>query len=255
MKYIKKHQALRMIIPWLVPLLLIFFWYEATLHPSDTLLLPSPSEVVDRAIAMLKTGELQNYIFVSTKRAFMGFFIGGLIGFVLGLINGLSVTINLFFNTTVQMLRNIPALAIIPLMIIWFGIGEEMKVILVAFGVFFPIYANTYHGIKSVDQDLLEMGSVYGFSRFSMFKNIIFPSALSSILVGVRLSLGIMWLVLIAAETVATDAGIGYMAMTARGLMQMDKVVLSIILYALLGKLSDVLASIVEKRCLRWKKI
>jgi sulfonate transport system permease protein len=138
-------------------------------------------------------------------------------------------------------------------MIVWFGIGEKMKVLLVAFGVFFSVYINTRHGIRSIDKKLIEMGRVYGFSRFSTFKNIILPGSALSIMVGVRMALGIMWLVLIAAETIATDKGIGYMAMMARSLMQMDKVVLSIILYALLGKLSDAAAGALERALFKWR--
>jgi sulfonate transport system permease protein len=139
-------------------------------------------------------------------------------------------------------------------MIIWFGIGERVKVYMVAFGVFFPIYINTYHGIKSIDKGLMEMGAVYGLRRLRIFTDIILPGALPSILVGVRLSLGTMWLLLIASEQIATDAGIGYMAMSARELLQMDKIVLAIILYAILGKLSDASATLLERKLIRWRE-
>jgi sulfonate transport system permease protein len=152
------------------------------------------------------------------------------------------------------MLRTIPVLAAISLMIIWFGIGERVKVYMVSFGVFFPIYINTYHGIKTIDKGLMEMGAVYGLSRFRIFTDIILPGALPSILVGVRLSLGTMWLLLIASEQIATDAGIGYMAMSARELLQMDKIVLAIILYAILGKLSDASATWLERKLIRWRE-
>jgi sulfonate transport system permease protein len=135
---------------------------------------------------------------------------------------------------------------------VWFGIGEEAKLFLVSLGVFFPVYLNTFHGIRSVDPGLIEMGKVYGLSRWSLYKDIILPGALPSILVGIRYALGIMWLTLIVAETVAADAGIGYMAMNAREFMQMDVIVLSILLYALLGKLSDTIAKWLERRWLRW---
>ena len=253
MKIINKH-LWKNIFSWMLPIGLILIWYLVTSFGGTKLRFPTPQAVVVRGIGMLKTGELQSYILVSTERALLGFLLGGIIGFVLGLITGLSVKANILLNTTIQMFRNIPVLAIIPLAIAWFGVGERLKIYLVAFGTFFPIYANTFHGIQSVDKDLLEMGKVYGLSKGSIFRRIIFPSALSSILVGVRLSLGIMWLVLIAAETVATDAGIGYMAMTARGLFQMDKVVLSIVLYAILGKISDVIAVGLESTFLRWRK-
>src|SRR5699024_2360107 len=119
------------------------------------------------------------------------------------------------------------------LVILWFGIDETSKIFLVALGVLFPVYINTYHGIRSVDKDLIEMGRAYGLKGKSLFWSVILPGAMSSVLVGIRFSLGVMWLTLIVAETISTHAGIGYMAMNAREFMQMDIIVLSIVLYAL----------------------
>jgi sulfonate transport system permease protein len=246
----KRYEVL---LQWLLPILLIITWYIATNTGSNNTIFPSPVKVLNRAIIMIKNGQLLEYTSVSAKRAIIGFVIGGGIGFLLGLINGMWRISDITLNTTLQMLRNIPVLALISLMIVWFGIGEKVKIIMVAFGVFFPLYINTYHGIKSLDKGLIEMGRVYGLKGFSLFRNVILPGALASVLVGIRLSLGTMWLILIAAETIAADAGIGYMAMTARELMQMDKVVLSIIIYALLGKLSDVIASALERKLLKWR--
>lgn len=150
------------------------------------------------------------------------------------------------------MLRNIPSLAIIPLFIMWFGIGEGAKIFLVVFGTLFPVYLNTYHGIKSVDSGLIEMGRNYGLSRWGLLRYIILPGATSSTLVGVRYALGVAWIVLIVAETIAASSGIGYLAMNAREFLRTDVVVLSIVLYAILGKLTDWLARLAETRWLRW---
>jgi sulfonate transport system permease protein len=244
----------KLLVPWIVPILLIVWWYFATRGGSNTTIFPAPSKVVDRSLDMIGSGQLQEYTLVSAKRALTGLLIGGSIGLVLAFLTGLIKPVDIALNTSIQMLRTVPVLASISLMIIWFGIGEQVKIYMVALGVFFPIYINTYHGIINVDKGLIEMGKVYGLNWFQLFTQIIFPSALSSLLVGLRLSLGTMWLILVAAETIATDAGIGYMAMSARELMQMDKVVLSIIIYALLGKLSDAIASLLEKILLRWKR-
>ncbi|MCK1995410.1 aliphatic sulfonate ABC transporter permease SsuC [Peribacillus muralis] len=240
-------------ISWIVPLILLVTWQMLSLWGVlSERILPAPTEVLQAGAALLETGDLAEYIGISAKRAFIGFLIGGIIGFVLGLLNGISNIAETLFDTSLQMLRNIPHLALIPLVILWFGIEEEAKIFLVALGVLFPIYLNTFHGVKSVDKDLIEAARVYGLHGFSLFWNVILPAALPSILVGIRFSLGIMWVTLIVAETISANSGIGYMAMNAREFMRMDVVVLSILLYALLGKISDVFAKIVEKRCLKW---
>ncbi|WP_043930349.1 aliphatic sulfonate ABC transporter permease SsuC [Bacillus sp. EB01] len=240
-------------IPWVIPTLFLILWQllgSLGILPKE--ILPTPFEVIKGTIRLAEDGSLYEYIWISTKRAFIGFFIGGFIGFILGLINGLIPLASKLLDTSIQMIRTIPHLALIPLVILWFGIGEDAKIFLVALGVAFPIYLNTYHGIRNVDKGLIEMGKVYGLKGFPLFWNILLPGALPSILVGVRYALGIMWMSLIVAETIASDTGIGYMATSAREFMQMDIVILSIILYALLGKLSDVLALGLEKKWLKW---
>lgn len=239
--------------PWLLPLLILALWHILTTAgwiKASTL--PTPAAVWRTFVGTLRSGELGHNLGISALRALIGFAIGGGIGFALGLLNGLWRQAERTTDTTIQMVRNIPLFALLPLFIIWFGIGEEIKLALVAVGVFFPVYLNTYHGIRSVDPGLVEMGRVYGLSRASLYRHIVLPGALPSILVGIRYALGITWLVLIVAETVATDAGIGYMAMNAREFFQLDVIVLSIIVYALLGKASDSIAKLLEKRLLRW---
>ena len=132
-------------------------------------------------------------------------------------------------DSTLQMLRNIPHLALIPLVILWFGIDEEAKMFLVALGVFFPIYLNTLHGIRTVDPQLIEMARIYGLSAGALFWRVILPGALPSIFVGLRYALGIMWLTLIVAETISASSGIGYMTMNAREFLLTDIVLLGII--------------------------
>jgi sulfonate transport system permease protein len=244
---------MRRLRPWIVPIVLIILWQVAVKFGwLSTRVLPAPSDVLVAAFRLAKTGELSRNICISTIRAAIGFLIGGSIGFVLGLLSGLFRVAEELLDTSVQMIRNIPHLALIPLVILWFGIGEEAKIFLVALGVFFPIYLNTYHGVRTVDPELIEMAKSYGLRRWSLFKRVIFPGALGSILVGVRYSLGIMWLTLIVAETITLDSGVGYMAMNAREFMRTDVVVLSILLYALLGKLADIATRALEKKWLKW---
>ena len=159
---------------------------------------------------------------------------------------------NRLIDSTLQMIRNVPHLAMIPLVILWFGIDEGAKLFLVALGVFFPIYINTLHGVRTVDPQLIEMAESYGMSSGALFWRVILPGALPSIFVGLRYALGAMWLTLIVAETIAAQSGIGYMAMQAREFMETDVVVLSILVYALLGKLADVTARALERASLSW---
>ncbi len=239
--------------PWGVPILLLGVWQALVqIGWLSTRVLPAPTDVLAAAVRLASTGELFNNIQISFGRAALGFVIGGGIGFSLGLLNGISHLAEKLFDSSIQMVRNIPHLAMIPLVILWFGIGEEAKLFLVALGVSFPIYLNTFHGIRTIEPGLLEMGKVYGLRRWSLFWQIILPGALPSILVGVRFSLGLMWLTLIVAETIAADSGIGYMAMNAREFLQTDVVVLSILLYALLGKLADQITRVLERRLLLW---
>ena len=241
------------LLPWLLPILLIVIWQIAS---STGLLqsrvLPAPSSVVSAFWHLLISGELWQHVKVSAGRALLGLLVGGGLGLVLGLLNGSSRVASTLLDTTLQMIRNIPALALIPLVILWFGIDETAKLFLVAVGVFFPIYINTYHGIRSVDPQLIEMGRNYGLNRWQLYKDIILPGAMPSILVGLRFSLGLVWVLLIVAETISAQSGIGYMTMNAREFLQTDIVLVGILLYALLGKLADVFAQILERYLLRW---
>jgi sulfonate transport system permease protein len=167
-------------------------------------------------------------------------------------LTGVSRAAEALLDSSLQMLRNVPHLAIIPLVILWFGIDEEAKIFLVAIGVFFPIYLNTFHGIRNVDKGLIEMARVYGLSQSALFWRVILPGALPPVLVGLRYSLGIMWLTLIVAETISASAGIGYMTMNAREFLQTDVVLLGILIYAALGKLADVFTRAIERRALSW---
>jgi sulfonate transport system permease protein len=238
---------------WALPIVLLAAWQGASwLGWVGDSFLPSPLAVAKAGWRLALSGELLENIGVSFLRALAGLVVGGGIGFALGLANGLSKLSFGLTDTTLQMLRNVPHLALIPLVIVWFGIEEEAKLFLVALGVFFPVYVNTLHGVRNVDPQLIEMAASYGFDRRRLFNRVILPGALPSIFVGLRFALGVMWLTLIVAETIAAQSGIGYMAMQAREFMQVDVVVLAILIYAALGKLADSTARWLERRCLAW---
>ena len=184
----------------------------------------------------LTSGELWRHLGVSTVRASIGFAIGGGLGLLLGLLTGSQRWAETALDTSLQMLRNIPPPALIPLVILWFGIDEAAKLFLVALGVFFPVYLNPFHGIRGVDRDLIEMARAYGLSGWKLYTQVILPGATAAILVGLRFSLGFMWVLLIVAETISVQAGIGSMTMNAREFLQTDVVLVGILVCALLGQ-------------------
>ncbi len=241
------------LLPWVLPILLLILWeIGARSGFISARILPAPSAVALAFWVNLENGELIHHTLVSTRRAFYGLAIGGGLGFAFGVINGALPIAEKLTDSSLQMLRNVPHLAIIPLVILWFGIDESAKIFLVAIGVAFPIYLNTFHGIRMVDRGLIEMGRIYGLSPLALYWRVILPGALPSILVGLRYALGIMWLTLIVAETISAQAGIGYMTMNAREFLQTDVVLLGIIIYALLGKLADMATRWLERRALAW---
>jgi len=241
------------LIPWLLPISILAAWeIAARVGWLSSRILPEPFAVLKAGVALAATGELWQHVKVSSLRALTGFAIGGGLGLLLGLLTGSFRKVEIALDTTLQMIRNIPPLALIPLVILWFGIDETAKLFLISLGVFFSVYINTFHGIRSVDPALIEMGRSYGLKGWSLYREVILPGALSSILVGVRYALGFMWVILIVAETISAQAGIGYMTMNAREFLQTDVVLLGILLYAVLGKLADVAARLLERHWLKW---
>ena len=243
----------RRLLPWLLPIALLGAWQFASNQGwLSARVLPAPSNVLKAAWVLAASGELWTHVRVSAARAMLGLLIGGGVGLALGLLTGSLRLFEALLDSTLQMLRNIPALALIPMVILWFGIGEAAKLLLISVAVFFPIYLNTFHGIRNVDPQLIEMARSYGLTRWQQYREVILPGALSSILVGLRFSMGLMWVVLIVAETISAQAGIGYLTMNAREFLQTDIVLVGILLYALLGKLAELFARGLERHYLRW---
>ena len=246
-------KVLHKLEPWVIPVMILIVWeIIARIELVNPSLFPAPLTVLISGWELLVSGELITHIVASLGRAIVGMIIGGLIGFALGIFNGLSDRSYRLTDTSIQMIRNIPHLALLPLVIVWLGIDEGAKIFLVVLGVLFPVYVNTFHGIRNVDPGLVEMGKMYKLKGWRLFKEILLPGALPSIFVGLRYALGVMWLTLIVAETIPTQVGIGYLATNAREFMQTDIIILSIVIYALLGKLADIIAQIGEKKALKW---
>lgn len=239
---------------FVLPLLIIVVWQMVSAsNVVSTTILPSPLKIIDTFVELLISGMLIGHLQISIYRAIVGFLLGASIALVLGFVVGFSRKSESYIDPTMQMLRTIPSLAVTPLFILWFGFDEISKILLIAFASFFPVYVNTYNGIRSVDSKLFEVAQVLEFSKWKQLTKLIFPAALSHILVGIRLSIGIAWLSLVVAELMGSSAGIGYMIMDARQFSQTDKVFVGIIIFGVVGKLTDSLVRILEKRLLKWR--
>ncbi len=214
--------------------------------------LPAPSKVAATAWQLVQDGRLISDMGTSFLRAAAGFAIGGSIGFTLGTAVGFSRLAEALLDRSIQMVRAVPFLAALPLVIVWFGVDEGGKIFLVSLGVMFPIYINTVLGIRQVDPKLLELGKVTGLDNIQLIRRIVLPGALPSILAGVRYALAVAWLALVVAETIATSSGIGFLALDAREFLRTDVIVLTIVIYATIGVLSDAIARLLERRLLAW---
>jgi sulfonate transport system permease protein len=240
-------------VSWAMPVLLLIVWeLFARLGALSPNVLPAPSKVAVTAFQLAKEGRLIGDMAVSLLRAATGFVIGGSIGFALGTAVGFSKVAEAFLDRNIQMLRAIPFLAVLPLVIVWFGVGEAGKIFLVSLGVMFPIYINTVLGIRQVDPKLIELGRVLGLSNRALIRRIVLPGALPSVLAGVRYALATAWLALVVAETIATSTGVGFLAMDAREFLRTDVIVMTIVIYAAIGVLADALARFLERRLLSW---
>lgn len=240
-------------LPWLLPFGLLLVWqFLSATGILSTAIVPAPSDIWEAARQLAARGELQHDVLVSLRRVAIGFSIGALGGLLFGLAVGLFEPLHDLLDRSLQMIRTIPHLALVPLMILWFGIGEEPRLILVAMGSLFPVYINTVGGIRNVDPKLVELGKSYGLGRAELIWSIILPAALQPILVGMRYALGVAWLTLVVGETIASRDGVGYLVQNARELLRIDIIVLAIILYAIAGWLSDLVTRLIERRLLRW---
>lgn len=242
-----------LLISWIAPVVLIVVWEGfAQLGWVSPQVLPAPSKVIRTAYKLAVSGSLLNDLSVSLLRAVVGFMIGGSIAFALGIAVGFSRFAEALIDRSVQMIRAIPFLALLPLVIVWFGVGEGEKIFLVSLGVAFPIYVNTTLGIRQVDPKLIELGRVQGLGGRQLIRRVILPGALPSILTGVRYSLATAWLALVVAETIGAQSGIGFLAMDAREFLRTDVVVLTILIYALIGVVADSVARLLERKLLAW---
>jgi sulfonate transport system permease protein len=213
----------------------------------------SPVAVWDQGITLASNGELGAAIGASLQRVGAGLLIGACAGIVLALISGLSRLGEDIFDAPMQMLRTVPFVGIIPLLIIWLGVGQAPKVALIALGVMFPVYINLIAGIRAVDPQLVEAGRAMGLGRFGIIWHVILPSALPQLLVGLRFALGIAWLALIFAEQISAVNGLGYLMESAQELLQSNTIVVCLVVYAFLGLAADAIVRGLERLLLSWR--
>ncbi|WP_405773869.1 ABC transporter permease [Streptomyces sp. NBC_00859] len=236
------------------PMLLLFLWqvFSATgVLRSDVL--ASPGTIARTAGGLIADGTLPSAMAVSVQRVGVGLVLGALAGAGLGLLSGLLRVGEDLIDSVVQMLRAVPFAGLIPLLIVWLGIGEAVKATLIAFAVAFPLYINTYAGIRGVDEQLIEAGATLGLNRWGLIRHVVLPGALPGALTGLRFALGSAWLALVFGETVNASDGIGFLMDQAREYYRTDVIVVCLIVYAFLGLAADAVVRTLERLLLQWR--
>ena len=239
---------------WVSPVALLLLWELASrsgLIPDQTL--AAPSAVLTTLLRMIASGELPANLLVSAKRVGIGLAIGVSCGIVLALLAGLSKSGEAVVDPLVQIKRTIPVVALSPLFIVWFGIGETPKIALITFATIFPVYLNLYNGIRAVDVRLLDAARSFGLGQRELIVHVILPGALPSLLVGLRYSLSIAVIMLVIAEQINASSGLGYLVNNARDFMRTDVIVVCLIVYAILGLGGDYIVRLIERRALLWR--
>lgn len=236
------------------PVVLVGLWFVATGSGwVDARTLASPAAVWEAAQRLLDSGQLQDNLVVSLQRAMTGLAIGVTVGVVLAVVAGLTRIGEFMLDANLQMLRSMPILALVPLAIVWFGIGEEVKILLVSLAVMFPIYLNTHAAVRGVDSRFVDLATTVGLGRAALVRRVVLPGALPGFFTGLRFSVAIAWLVLVVSEQINASSGIGYLMTQARNIGQTDVIMVGLVVYALLGLTSDTLVRLLERKALTWQ--
>nr|WP_246208704.1 ABC transporter permease [Anaerotalea alkaliphila] len=238
-----------------MPILIALGWQAATGMALFTpAILPSMDRVFKSFVEMAASGQLAEDVLVSLSRVVKGYVVAVALGVVMGTFMGMSDFLHNFFSLTLNAIRQIPILAWIPLIILWFGIGEESKIAVIVLGAYFPVLVNTISGIRQTPQGYVEVARLYRLSRWTVFRKVYLPSALPQIFVGMKLGLGISWVAVVASELIAASAGIGFRISDARSLMQADVVIVGMIVIGVLGLLMDKALSLVFHKATPWTR-
>jgi sulfonate transport system permease protein len=236
------------------PVAIIVLWQLASMTGLlSPRILAAPSEIVAAASKLIASGELVTGLVVSFLRVLAGFSIALIAGILLALVSGLSRLGEAVIDPPIQMLKAMPFLGLLPLFILWFGIGEAPKIGLVAFGAVFPIYLTLHGGIRGIDKKLIEAGRTLELGTLGIVRHIVIPGALPSLLVGIRYGLSVAWLSLVVGEQINASSGIGFIITYARDFLQTDIIVVCLLVYAIMGLLTDGLVRMIEAYALRWR--
>jgi sulfonate transport system permease protein len=235
-----------------LPILLLIAWQLTTsLGVFSSVQLPSPGAVVTAGLELVERGSLGGFILISTQRVLVGFAVGASLGLALGALTGLARTWDIFFGSTLGAVRAVPSLAWVPLLILWLKIGESSKLTLIAIGAFFPVYTTVSGSLRHVDRQLVEAGRAFGLRGVRLFLTIQLPAVLPAVISGLRLALAQSWLFLVAAELIASSAGLGFLLVDSQQNGRVDRILLAILLLAILGKTTDALLGVFERWAVR----
>lgn len=240
----------------IVPVAIIFLWWLVTSQENvASSILPSLSMVGDAFEEMLQSGQLADDLFISISRVIKGFLTASILGIFFGTLMGMSKTICAMLQPLITTVRQIPMIAWFPLIILWCGIGELSKVVIIVLAAFFPVLVNTLKGIESTPTGLVEVADMYRLSTWKKFRKLYMPHALPDILVGLRLALGVSWMAVVASELVAATSGIGYRMNDARSMMRSDKVIVCMIVIGIIGVVMDKALSLLFTKLTPWENI
>ena len=239
---------------WVSPAVILVVWQLlSSVGAIPEQKMTSPLQILATARDLVADGTLGAATLVSVQRVGLGFAVGAAIGVTLAVVAGLSRIGEDAVDPPMQMLRTLPHFGLIPLFIVWMGLGETPKIALVAMGVVFPLYLNTFAGIRSIDRKFLEAATTLHLTRWQRIRHVVVPGAVPQALVGLRQSLGVAWLSLIVAETVSASSGLGYMINHAREFLQTDVIVVGLAVYSILGLVTDAIVRTLERKALSWR--
>ncbi|SEN71282.1 sulfonate transport system permease protein [Amphibacillus marinus] len=238
----------------LLPALIVVFWEFASRQGLvEAYQLPAPTVILTKLIELTQSGELAGHIYITVYRVFAGFLLGSVVAIILAVLVGFWRKAEYIFDPIIQAFRSIPSLAWVPLFILWMGIGESSKITMISVGVFFPVYLNLVSGILTVDRKLIEVGKMYKLSFLQQVWRIVLPASLPSFLIGLRSGLGLGWMFVVAAELMGASQGLGYLLVLGQNTLSPETILVSIVLFAIIGKLSDWVLKLLEARLLRWQ--